>query len=254
MEKINNNKVVAGLIIASAILVVIIGGFLIISSMSKTKKVDNDTHSSVTPIQQSETNRSAKAMLSPAPTITPMPVDPARYKDLKSWSDYQPFPSIDASKKIDDVQFKELTTSIPIEAVVMPLYSYEYFNSDRKANPSLQYGANIQKGYLRIYNNQQDKLFKSVALENSTLAVNFAWITNELILLLEQSQKQGRDITTFYLVDPSLNSKLKIGDDSSIREGIDIKLGPIAYNSLNNSVIVFTTTEGYEWQLVLTQY
>lgn len=243
MEKINNTinntKKLPIIIITLVILLVVVFliSLFVVRSLSKNKSPESITTLTNIPNQ----------------IINTPSVDPNRYSNQSKWSEYTPLPELNPKEEIKIAGFQPLKYPVSTSLSAMPLYSYEYIQSDKKASPAITHEAKIQDGTLYIYDIQKNTIFRSIPLGKSVIASNFSWITNNLIVLVEQTLMNKRKTATLYLVNTISGVKSRAADDSRVNEGIDVHIGMPAYNSAEKSVVVATTNEGKEWQLVLTK-
>ncbi len=172
------------------------------------------------------------------------------YANPQQNTKFTPFPAINADKKIDETQIAQITGKLDTGYIKMPLYSYEYYESDKKFNPSMTFSATIQTNNLQLYKNPENSLIKSLPLSESVDKANFAWITDDLILLMERTNGQ----VNFYLINTKSGNKTLLTTDQTIASGVNVDIGPVAYNEASNCLIVLTSNSGESWSLTLFDF
>lgn len=233
MEISKRQLIIAGSVLGLILLVVVFNAL-------KNKSYQSGSTSTNTTASQSQSQTTI--LISPQ-------VNSNFYKNAADKTTYQAFPMIIGGKNISSIKLERLTGQVPAGLSAMPLYSYEFYKSDKKYNPQQTLSAKIVERSLVIYSNPEESVKISVPITESVRVANFSWITDGLILLVEK----GTSGNNFFLVETDSGKKTFLTDDSLIPDKTDIGIGMKAFNSARQSLIVLTSTQGDYWQLILNQ-
>jgi len=147
---------------------------------------------------------------------------------------------------IRDFSWKVIGTTMPTIKKRQKSEIKEVDGLTRKYSPNGNYSAYLTRQDLVVENNGGNQI--SVDITPETEAVNFVWLTNQLVLLIEK-EAAFRKIDRIYFIKAELGEKNFFAGSFPIKDRLNLAFEPVVFD--DGSEVLFQDNARNYWQLSL---
>jgi len=152
------------------------------------------------------------------------------------------------SLPIKDIFLTQLQDGIPSSWIPVSSPSSLFNKDGRKFSPHQYFYALLNSKQLQIFMAEGDKKVRSIKWEKETVEVNFVWLSDKFILIIEKNT--SKNIDNLYLIDYDTGEKSFLFSSYPVPLRFDLSKNPQVYN--NGKDIVLSDNEAGLWNLSLS--
>jgi hypothetical protein len=153
--------------------------------------------------------------------------------------------------KSSEVQFIDLKKQVgEISSDYKKIFgsSFMYDKENKKYSPSDTEMARINARHLEIYDENSPQLKASFKLEDSTGQVNFAWVTDTILVIFEKNYEQDKT-DDIYAADVNTGRKTLLTHTTQIVSHLNLDEEPTVYKNGRTYGVTLLDNDAYYWLL-----